>query len=190
MFRIHSNYQEMQADQCLPNQHNSLQSEIMQHYSDIRSLQQVYQNSHSNNQSQNYTINCQPNNNFAMPNNQMIQHIVHNNVDNNGQKWHSLINHSQLQQPVFNNFNQSPYQHSQTYINQRPPNTLQSSNVYPPSDNYLPHDQIMQPNKETISEQFFLHNIQPQKYRKSWDLAPTSQTHSFAQESQNIWNGR
>lgn len=168
----------------------------MQHYSGIRSLQQVYQNSQFNNQPQNYMINCQPNNDCAMPNGQMIQHMVTNNVDNNGQKWHGFINHSQRpQQPVFNNFNQAPYHLQQAYTNQRPSNMLQSSNTYPPSDNYLSqdyllHDQIMQSNKEPQSEQFFLHNIQPQKYRKNWDLSPTPQTQTFAQESQNVWNGR
>lgn len=214
---MHSNYQDMQSDlQCLNNQqsqmqHNSLQTEMMQNYPGIQSLQQVYQNSHSIHQPQNYLINRQHNNNCGMPNGHMIQHLEHNNTDN-GQQWHSLMNHSQPSLPVFNNFNQSQhpqYQHQQGYVNQRPnTNTLINSNVYPPvSDNHYlpqePYDQIMQPNKESQSSQFFLHNNQPhlqpqqqqqlqqQKFRKSWDISPSPPpAHTFAQESQNLWNGR
>lgn len=165
MFRIHSNYQEMQADlYCLPNQPNSLQAEMMQSYSGIQSLQ----NSHYS-QPQNYMINCQNSNN------QIIQQ--------DSKKWNNLIR--QQKSPMSDNFNCHP----QAFVNQRPPNTLQNPNIYP-SENYLPHSQIIQPNKETQSEQFFLHNTQTQNYRKSWNLSPVTQVHSFAQEPQNVWNGR
>lgn len=202
MFRIHPNYQDMQSDlQCLNNQqshmqHNSLQSEMMQHYPNIQSLQQVYQNSHSH-QPQNYLTNRQPSNNSGMPNGQILQHIEHNNSDN-GQQWHSLMNHNQPSLPVFNNYNQSPptYQHQQTYVNQRSnSNTLPNANAYSSADNhYLPqesYDQIMQPNNESQSQQFFLHNNQQQqKFRKNWDMSPSQQIHTFAQDPQNVWNGR
>lgn len=198
----------MQADlQCLTNQqnqmqHNSLQSEMMQHYPGIQSLQQVYQNSNSIHQSQNYLLNRQPSNNCIIPNGQIIQHLEHNNE--NGQQWHSLLNHNQPSLPVFNNFNQpqhpQQYQRQQPYVNQRPiSNTLPNPNSYPPTDNhYLPqesYEQLMQPNTETQSQQFFLHNNQQQqqqqqKFRKSWDITPSPQAHTFAQESQNVWNGR
>ncbi|CAH1732677.1 patronin [Aphis gossypii] len=212
--KMHSNYQEIQADlQCLANQqnqmqHNSLQSEMMQHYPGIQSLQQVYQNTHSIHQPQNYLINRQQSNNCVMPNGQMIQHMEHNNTDNN-QQWHSLMNHNQSPMPAFNNYNQpqhTQYQNQQGYVNQRPvsSNTQPNPNVYSPSDNhYLPQDpyeQIMPLNKETQSQQFFLHNnqqqpqqqqqqLQQQKFRKSWDISSSPQTHTFAQESQNVWNG-
>ncbi|XP_060856051.1 patronin isoform X4 [Metopolophium dirhodum] len=213
--KMHSNYQEIQADlQCLANQqnqmqHNSLQSEMMQHYPGIQSLQQVYQNTHSIHQPQNYLINRQQSNNCVMPNGQMIQHMDHNNTDNN-QQWHSLMNHNQPPMPAFNNYNQpqhTQYQNQQGYVNQRPvsSNTLPNPNVYSPADNHYlpqdPYDQIMPPNKETQSQQFFLHNNQQQpqqqqqqqqqqqKFRKSWDISSSPQTHTFAQESQNIWNG-
>ncbi|XP_022172106.1 patronin isoform X5 [Myzus persicae] len=209
--KMHSNYQEIQADlQCLANQqnqlqHNSLQSEMMQHYPGIQSLHQVYQNTHSIHQPQNYLINRQQSNNCVMPNGQMIQHMDHNNTDNN-QQWHSLMNHNQPPMPAFNNYNQpqhTQYQNQQGYVNQRPvsSNTLPNPNVYSPADNhYLPQDpyeQIMPPNKETQSQQFFLHNNQQppqqqqqqQKFRKSWDISSSPQTHTFAQEPQNVWNG-
>lgn len=200
---MHSNYQEMQADlQCLNNQenqmqHNSLQTEMMQHYPGIQSLQQVYQNSHSIHQPQNYLINRQQSNNCGIPNGQIMQHLEHNNSDN-VQQWHSLINHNQPSMPVFNNYNPSQlgqYQHQQSYVNQRPvSNTLPNSNAFSPADNlYIPqepYDQMVQPNTDTQSQQFFLHNNQQQKYRKSWDITPSPQTHTFAQESQNVWNGR
>lgn len=215
LFRMHSNYQEMQADlQCLANQqqnhmqHNSLQSEIMQHYPGIQSLHQVYQNAHSIQQPQNYMINHQQSNNCGISNGQMVQHIEHNNTDG-GQQWHSLINHNQPSLPVFNNFNQpqhTQYQHQQSYGSPRPmSNTVQSSNAYPPVDNHFiqqePYDQIIQSNKDAQSQQFFLHNNQQQqqqqpqqqqhqKFRKSWDITPSPPTHTFAQESQNVWNGR
>ncbi|XP_025203346.1 patronin isoform X4 [Melanaphis sacchari] len=211
--KMHSNYQEIQADlQCLANQqnqmqHNSLQSDIMQHYPVIQSLQQVYQNTHSIHQPQNYLINRQQSNNCVMSNGQIIQHMEHNNSDNN-QQWHSLMNHNQPPMPAFNNYNQpqhTQYQNQQGYVNQRPvsSNTLPNPNVYSPADNhYLPQDpyeQIMPSNKDTQSQQFFLHNNQQQpqqqqqqqqqKFRKSWDISSSPQTHAFAQESQNVWNG-
>lgn len=176
-------------------QHNSLQSEMMQHYPNVQSLQQVYQNSHSQ-QPQNYLTNRQQSNNCGMPNGQILQHIEHNNSDNS-QQWHSLMNHNQPSLPVFNNYNQPQhtYQHQQTY--QRPNlNTLPNSNAYPLADNhYLPqesYDQMMQSNKESQSQQFFLHNQQQQqqKYRKNWDITPSQQPHTFAQDPQNVWNGR
>lgn len=217
LFRMHSNYQDMQSElQCLNNQqnqmqHNSLQTEMMQNYPGIQSLQQVYQNSHSIHQPPNYLINRQHSNNCVVPNGHMIQHLEHNNTDN-GQQWHSLIHHNQPPLPVFNNFNQSQhpqYQHQQGYINQRSnSNTLLNSNAYPPvsSDNHYlpqePYDQVMQPNKELQSSQFFLHNNQPpqqqqqqlqqqKQFRKSWDISPSPPpAHTYAQESQNLWNGR
>lgn len=215
----------MQADlQCLANQqsqmqHNSLQSEMMQHYPGIPSLQQVYQNTHVIHQPQNYSLNRQPsNNNCVIPNGQMIQHLEHSNE--NGQQWHSLLNHNQPSLPVFNNFNQPQhtqhYQRQQPYINQRPvSNTLPNPNSYPPVDNhYLPqesYEPLLQPNNETKSQQFFLHNNQShnqhhqqqqspqqkqqqqqqqQTFQKGWDITSSPQTHTFNQESQNVWNGR
>lgn len=206
---MHSNYQEIQADlQCLANQqnqmqHNSLQSEMMQHYPSIQSLQRVYQNTHSIHQPQNYLINRQQSNNCVLTNGQMIQHMDQNDTDNN-QQWHILMNHNQPM-PAFNNYNQSQhtqYQNQQGYVNQRPvsSNTLPNPNVFSSADNHYlpqdPYDPIMPPNKETQSQQFFLHNNQQQpqqqqqKFRKSWDISSSPQTHTFAQESQNIWNGR
>lgn len=200
---MNSNYQEMQADlQCLANQqsqlqHNSLQTEmLLQHYPGIQSLQQVYQNSHPVHQPQNYLMNRQQNNNSGMPNGQMIQKIEHNNTEND-QQWHSLMNQPPL--PVFNNYQpaHTQYQHQPYVNNQRSvSNTLPNSNAFPSTDNhYLPqetYDHIVQPNKETQSQQFFLHNNQQhqQTFRKSWDMTSMPQTNTFAQEPQNVWNGR
>lgn len=204
LFRMNSNYQEMQADlQCLANQqsqlqHNSLQTEmLLQHYPGIQSLQQVYQSSHPVHQPQNYLMNLQQNNNSGMPNRQMMQKIEHNNTEND-QQWHSLMNEPPL--TVFNNYQpaHTQYQH-QPYVNNKRSvsNTLpNSSNAFPTIDNHYlpqePYDHIMQPNKETQSQQFFLHNNQQhqQTFRKSWDITSMPQTNTFAEESQNVWNGR
>lgn len=185
---MHSNYQDMQADlQYLNNrhnqmlQHNSLQSEMQQHYPGI---QQDYQNTHPVHQQKNY---YQQSNNCGLPNGQNIQH---DNV--NPEQWHSLINQPSM--PVLNNYDLTTYQQQQ-YINQLPiSNTIVNSNSYNPTDNHYlqqeSYDQTtMQPNKDTQSQQFFLH-AQQQKFRKSWDIVPSPQTHTFAQEPQNIWNGR
>lgn len=199
---MHSNYQEMQLDmQCLTNQqsqmqHNSLQSEMMQHYPSIQTLQQAYQNTHSIHKSQNYLNNHQSSNNCGMSDGKMMQHNVEHSNTDNLQQWHSLMNHNQSPLPVFNNYNQLSHEQYQQQSYQQPvSNALPNSIAYSIADNHYmaqdPYDQIMQPNKETQSQQFFLHQSQQQqqqKFRKSWDIAPPS--HTFAQESQNVWNGR
>lgn len=200
LFRMHSNYQEMQADlQCLANQqnqlqHSSLQTEMMQHYPGMQSLQQSYQNSNSiTHNSQNYLNNPQLSNNCGIPDEHIMQQNIEHNNGANFQQWHSLMNHNQSSSPVFNNYSQLPHEQrfqQQTFINQRPhANPLPNSIAYPVDHHSTvpePFDQLMQPNKETQSQQFYLHQSQP-KFRKSWDIAPP---HNFAQESQNVWNGR
>ncbi|XP_050439779.1 patronin isoform X2 [Adelges cooleyi] len=197
--QIHSNYQELQADlQCLNNQqsqlqHNSLQAEMMQHYPVVQQpIHQVYQNA----QPQNYLVNRQ-----QMSNGQMIQHSAErNNADN--VQWHSLINNSNYNQPPPPQFNQHQPQY---VVNQMPPppvvnNTMPpSNNAYSPVNNHHyvahhepPYDQMSTPKKDTSQQQFFLHNNQQesqQKIRKSWEISSSPQPQTFAQESQNVWNG-
>lgn len=196
---MHSNYQEMQADlQCLANQqnqlqHSSLQTEMMQHYPGMQSLQQGFQNSHSiTHKPQNYLNNQHLSNNCGTPDGKIMQqNIEHSNADN-FQQWHSLMNHNQSPLPVFNNYNQLPHERyqQQTFINQRTnANALPNSIAYPVDHHNTvseSYDQLIQPSKETQSQQFFLHQSQP-KFRKSWDIAPPQ---NFVQESQNVWNGR
>lgn len=167
---MHSDYQDVDFS-CLVNpqspvQHTSLQSEMMQCFPDLQTLQRVYQNSHS----------IQPN--FVIPNGQ--------NVDNdNSQKWHSLISNNQ---PAMFNQSEMLQFKKQAYVNLKTNVQPSSQGIYPSADNhYLPpqeqYDNLMQSNPET--QQFFLHPSQ-QKIRKSWDISPSP----YVQESQNIWNGR
>ncbi|XP_050529806.1 patronin isoform X2 [Daktulosphaira vitifoliae] len=198
---IHSNYQELQADlQSLTNQqsqlqHNSLQAEMMQHYPGMQAVHQVYQNSHSIQQPQNYMINRQ-----QITNGQIIQHLDHNNSENIGShQWRSLMNHSQPPINMYNNYNQSQFQHQQQYINQIPhiaSNTIPNTNVYSSVNNHYvtqeSFDQMGTIKQEPQSQQFFLHNNHQesqQKIRKSWEISSTTQPQTFTQEPQNIWNG-
>lgn len=200
--RIHSNYQELQADlQCLTNQqnqlqHSSLQVEMMHHYPGMQPVHQIHQNSHSIQQPQNYMMNHP-----QISNGQIIQHLNHNNPENIGShQWHSLINHSQPPVNMCNNYNQPQYHHQQQYINPIPPiapNTLPNVNAYSSVNNHYVTQEYfnqMDANKqEPQSQQFFLHtNHQEsqQKSRKSWDISSSSQPQTLSQEPQNIWNGR
>lgn len=168
-YRMHLNYKEMQADLQYLNsqqkdiQHNSLQSEI----------QQDYHNSH-NNQQPNYLMNFHQNN-CVSPNEQIIQHgIIY-------EQNQSLSNQQSL--PVLNNYDHTTFQ--EPYINQI------HSNSSSPINNYYLHgysDQIMQSNMEKQSQQFFLHSEKDQNFKSSLDNIPSSQTHTFDKNSQNVWN--
>ncbi|VVC34989.1 Hypothetical protein CINCED_3A002661 [Cinara cedri] len=171
--KMHPDYQDVDFP-CLVNpqspvQHTSLQSEMIQCFPDLQTLQRVYQNSHS----------IQPNHNFVIPNGQ-------NTIDNdNSQKWHSLISNNQP--AMYNQPEILQFKKQQAYVNLKSNIPSNPQGIYPSADNHYlpsqdPYDNVMQSNPET--QQFFLHPSQ-QKIRKSWDITPSP----YVQESQNIWNG-